>query len=294
MNYRAIELQYKNEYPYWVGNGFRVRQYFPNRELGMTAERLSPFLLMDYHEPYHYRGTEVETGVGPHPHRGFETVTFVFAGKVEHGDNQGNHGVIEAGDIQWMTAARGILHKEFHEREYARQDRVLHLIQLWVDLPRRDKLSEPKYQAITAERMGRLSAEDGSYALTVYAGEALGVEGPARSFSPMNLYKLEISKGARLTLDEPADYNTALLLLSGELGLNDAASARTGDFVLFANEAGTILVEGRAERSELFVLSGQPLRQPVVARGPFAMNSEEEVRQAEQDFRAGRFGSLDF
>ncbi len=294
MTYRRIESIFKNSRAHWVGNGFRVKQYFPAARGDDFLERFSPFILLDYNEPYFFKATPFETGVGPHPHRGFETVTFAFAGKVEHGDNQGNTGIIEPGDIQWMTAAAGILHKEFHEKEWAKKDRVLHMIQLWVNLPREYKMSPPKYQAIAADRMGKHRSEDGKLDVTVYAGQALGAQGPASTFSPMNIYTVIIEKGKTVTLEEPPDFNTGLLVLSGEAAVNEDTAVKDADFVLFENDGNPFALTGVEERSQIFVLSGRPLNEPVGATGPFVMNTEEEIMQANIDFRSGRFGDLNF
>lgn len=294
MSYRKIESIFKNDHAHWVGNGFRVKQYFPAGQGEGFLQRFSPFILMDYNEPYFFKASPFETGVGAHPHKGFETVTFAFAGKVEHGDNKGHSGVIEPGDIQWMTAGSGILHKEFHEKEFAKKDRVLHMIQLWVNLPKEHKLTEPKYQAIKASRMGRYSTEDELLNAIIYAGEAFGVKGPASTFSPMNIYKLEIKKGKNVLINEPKGFNTGLLVLGGEIDINGESTAKNSDFVLFENDGDTISITGVEEYSEIFVLSGKPLNEPVVAMGPFVMNTREEIIQADEEFRAGKFGDMNF
>ncbi len=294
MTYRKVERVFKNDHAHWVGNGFRVKQYFPSFQGEEFLERFSPFILLDYNEPYFFKATPFEAGVGVHPHRAFETVTFAFAGKVEHADNKGHSGVIEPGDIQWMTAASGILHKEYHEKEFAKKDRVLHMIQLWVNLPKKDKMSEPKYQAIKADQMGKYRSDDDLLNVTVYAGEALGAKGPASTFSPMNIYKADIRKGKTVSFSEPADFNTGLLVLSGEVKINGDLIVKSSDFVLFENDGNAFSIEGLEECSEVFVLSGQPLNEPVVAMGPFVMNTEEEILQANIDFRSGKFGDPNF
>ncbi|MDO5095545.1 MAG: pirin family protein [Peptostreptococcaceae bacterium] len=294
MDYRKIEMIFKNDNAHWVGNGFRVKQYFPAVHGADFFERFSPFLLMDYNEPFMFKGTNAEVGVGAHPHRGFETVTFAFEGEVEHGDNRGNCGVIRPGDIQWMTAGSGILHKEFHEREYAKKDRMFHMIQLWVNLPKAHKMTEPKYQSIRAEQMGKYQSDDGGVNITVYAGEVLGVKGPASTFSPMNIYKVDLKKGKSVTLTEPADFNSGMLILSGHIEVNAKDIVKDSDFVLFENDGKAIRLMGMDEESSIFVLSGQPLNEPVAAMGPFVMNTREELTQANTDFKEGKFGSFDF
>ncbi len=294
MSYRKIERIFKNDHAHWVGNGFRVKQYFPSLQGKEFFDRFSPFILLDYNEPHFFKGTPYGAGVGPHPHRGFETVTFAFAGKVEHGDNQGNTGVIEPGDLQWMTAASGILHKEYHEKEFAKKDRVLHMIQLWVNLPKKYKMSEPRYQAITKDQMGKYHSDDDQLELTVYSGEAYGVKGPASTFSPINIYKIDVKKGKTASFSEPSDFNTGLLVLSGEVEINGDTPAKNSDFVLFENDGNDFSITGVEENSEVFVLSGQPLNEPVAAMGPFVMNTDEEIRQANLDYRNGVFGDIYF
>lgn len=262
MTYRGIDQVITNRYAHWVGSGFRVKQYFPAGQPDGFLERFSPFLLLDYNEPYFFEASPFETGVGPHPHRDFETVTFALAGKVEHGDNQGNHGVIEPGDVQWMTAGQGILHKEYHETEFSKKDRILHMIQLWVDLPAEHKLTAPNYQAITRHQMGKYTSFDQDLELTVYAGEVKGVKGPAETFSPMNIYKVDIGKDRSEEFLEPTDR--------------------------------PFLMTGLSDLSEVFVISGQPLDQPVIHAGPFVMTTREDVRQAGLDFRSGKFGDINF
>lgn len=294
MSYRKIESILKKDRSHWVGNGFRVKQYFPADKGEKFLERFSPFILMDYNEPYFFKGSPFETGVGVHPHKGFETVTFAFAGKVEHGDNKGHTGVIEPGDIQWMTAGSGILHREFHEKEFAKKDRVLHMIQLWVNLPKEHKLTAPKYQAIKANQMGRYCTEDDLLNAIIYAGEAFGVQGPASTFSPMNIYKIEIKKGKEILLEEPKDFNTGLLVLGGEIKINGESIVKNSDFVLFENDGNPIHITGLEEHSEVFILSGKPLNEPVVAMGPFVMNTREEIIEANEEYRAGKFGDINF
>lgn len=294
MSYRKIEKVFKNNNAHWVGNGFRVKQYFPTGQSEDFMERFSPFILMDYNEPYFFEASPFETGVGAHPHRGFETVTFALAGKVEHGDNKGHSGIIETGDIQWMTAGKGILHKEFHEKEYAKKDRVLHMIQLWVNLPKEHKMTEPKYQAIKARDMGKFQSFDEQLEVIVYAGEALEVKGPASTFSPMNIYKVKLQKGKTVTFTEPEDFNTGFLVLSGKVKVNEEREVQTSDFVLFENDGQAFSLTGIEEESEIFVLSGKPLHEPVCAMGPFVMNTKEEIIQANIDFQSGKFGSFNF
>ncbi len=294
MNYKKIANIFSGPNPHWVGNGFRVKQYFPQGQSLDFYKEFSPFILLDYNEPYFFRPSPFPIGVGPHPHRGFETVTFSFAGKIAHGDNQGNYDVINPGDIQWMTAGSGILHKEYHEEEYAKKNRVFHMIQLWVDLPKENKMTAPNYQAIGQDKMGKYVSEDEGIDLTVYAGEAYGVKGPAQTFSPMNIYKLDIAENKSIDFIEERDFNTGILCLAGQVLVNEESPIKEGDFLLFDNLGEDIRIEGLSEFSQLFILSGRPLDQEVFAMGPFVMASEKDLIDAHVDFEEGAFGPMDF
>lgn len=280
-------MVYAGPRTHWVGNGFEVSQYFPRGQ--NLLERFSPFILLDYNAPREFGPGLTPRGVSEHPHRGFETVTFAFEGAVEHHDNKGNHGVIYPGDVQWMTAAAGIMHKEYHEKEFNKTGGIFHMIQLWVNLPRKDKMSEPKYQAITKEQMGKVELPDGAGSATIVSGTFKGVKGPASTFSPINVYILDLKAGGSVQLDEPADFNLGLLVLGGEATINDEACIAK-DFVLFQNEPGDVTISATSDETKIFVLSGQPLNEPVVAGGPFVMNTREELLQANEDFRNGKFG----
>ncbi len=290
---RQIEKIIKNPPRHWVGNGFNVQQYFPSQQGMKFMERFSPFILMDYNAPSTFKGTDEEVGVGAHPHRGFETVTFAFKGKVEHGDNHGHSGMIEEGDIQWMTAGSGILHKEFHAKEWAKNDRLFHMIQLWVNLPAKDKMTEPHYQALKKNEIIHFKDEVSQADIILYAGQFLNHKGVAHTFSPMNIFKIDLKQNQKIVLDEPSNFNTGFLVINGDLSVNDDTKVKTSDFVLFKNEAGEIQLEANSD-VELFVLSGQPLNESVVAGGPFVMNTEDELRQAYLDYQNGLFGSFDF
>ncbi|MDY4010368.1 MAG: pirin family protein [Fusobacterium gastrosuis] len=292
--FRTIERIIKENNIHWVGDGFRVKQYFPGSQDKNFFERFSPFLLMDYNEPYFFEGKEKIIGVGAHPHRGFETVTLAIAGKVEHNDNRGNSGVIGPGDVQWMTAGSGILHKEYHEREYAKKGRTFHMIQLWVNLPKKFKMTEPRYQALTNKNMGKIVLENNSGEISIIAGEVMGVKGPALTFSPINMYRVALNKNSHISLNEPADYNTGFLVINGSLRLNDEKNINSGDFVLFNNIEGEFSLESLSDQAEVVILSGQPLNEPVVAQGPFVMNTQEEIMQANIDYYSGKFGSSKF
>ena len=288
---RAIEDKYTIEKEHWVGSAFRVRNYFPEGK--NLLERFSPFALMDYNAPIKFPASKSPRGIGPHPHRGIETVTFAFQGAVEHHDNAGNHGIIYPGDVQWMTAGSGIMHKEYHEREFQKTGGIFHMIQLWISLPKKDKLTNPKYQELKKENMGNLKLSNNSGSVEVIAGEFQCVKGPAYTFSPMNIYIVNLKSNGILSLKEPGDYNTGILVISGDLDINNTKTTEN-DFILFENKEGSIKIDNITSNSKLIVLSGEPLNEPAVAAGPFIMNTKEELRKAALDYREGKFGTDDF
>jgi len=283
---RKVDGVYHGRGFHWVGDGFRVTQVFPGaHDLG---ERISPFLLMDYHAPFEYTPTEVPRGVGVHPHRGFETVTLAFEGALEHHDSTGAGGVIREGDVQWMTAARGILHKEHHEAEWARHGGRMHMMQLWVNLPAAHKMDAPGYQPLEAGQMGAVALDRG--AVTVVAGEYRGVRGPARTRTPIDLWRVHLDAGGTMDMSFPATDNAAVFVMEGGVTVN-GTEAGEHQLVLFENE-GTDVHLDSVEGAHLLVLAGTPLGEPVVARGPFVMNTIEEIQQAHQDYARGAFGHL--
>ena len=290
-NLRPIEDKYSIEKEHWVGSGFRVRNYFPEGK--NLLKRFSPFALMDYNAPKNFPPSGSPKGIGPHPHRGIETVTFAFEGSVEHHDNAGNHGIIYPGDVQWMTAGSGIMHKEYHEKNFQKTGGIFHMIQLWVNLPQKDKLTPPRYQELKNENMGRISLDNDSGDVLVVAGEFQGVRGPALTFSPMNIYIADLKAGGNITLREPGSYNTGILMLSGDLNINNKTCTEN-DFILFENKEGLIEIDDISSDSKMIILSGEPLNEPVVAGGPFIMNTKEELRKAMDDYREGKFGTEKF
>ena len=289
--FRTIENIFKGPEPHMVGDGFRVSQYIPTGIKSM--ERLSPFLLLDYNAPYYFKPSETRLGVGAHPHRGFETVTIAYDGKVEHHDNKGNHGIIGPGDVQWMTAGSGVLHKEYHEDEFSKTGGVLHMIQLWVNLPQKDKMTHPKYQSITKEQMGIYKIPNDFGEIKIIAGEVKGVKGPASTFSPINLYNVDLKNFGTVTLSEPSNFNTGILVVGGKVRVNNK-DFEENDFILFDNVEGDIKVESLTETSLFLVLSGEPLNEPVVTYGPFVMSTEAEIDEAYNDFESGKFGTFNF
>lgn len=274
---------------HWVGDGFRVSQLFPAAaDLG---PRISPFLLLDYHAPYDYEPTDTPRGVGVHPHRGFETVTLAFSGSVAHHDSTGAGGVINPGDVQWMTAASGILHKEYHEAEWAKQGGRFHMVQLWVNLPADRKMDPPRYQGLTAEAIGEVDLPNDAGIVRVIAGDCAGHRGPAETSTPINLWELRLTGNAPLELDLPASHNVSLLVHDGTATINGAPAVH-GDLVVLERGEGSVTVDV-AEPARLLVLSGEPIDEPVVSYGPFVMNTREQIIEAIQDFESGRFGHLD-
>ena len=290
--FRTIENIFKAPEPHMVGDGFRVSQYIPTGIKSM--ERLSPFLLLDYNEPYYFKPSETRLGVGAHPHRGFETVTIAYDGKVEHHDNKGNHGIIGPGDVQWMTAASGIMHKEYHETEFSKNGGIFHMVQLWVNLPKDKKMIEPKYQPLLKEEMGVLKLDNDKGEISIIAGEVNGVKGPANTFTNINLYNINLKNYGNTTLSEPKNFNTAILILKGEAEVNEDKICKEGDFIVFDNVEGEILLESLTEESLFLVLSGEPINEPVVSHGPFVMNTLGEILDAYEDFRNNKFGTENF
>ncbi len=286
---RAIEGIYEAPALHWVGDGFRVRGYFSI--IPDAARKLDPFLLLDYHPPYEYAPTEHPRGVGVHPHRGFETVTLAWEGSVAHHDSAGGGGVIGPGDAQWMTAASGILHKEYHEEHFARRGGRFHMAQLWVNLPRAHKMAEPRYQPITGAEFGESTLPNGAGVVRVLAGEYRGVRGPAKTWSPIGVFDVRLNAEGTADFDIPSRWNAGLLVMDGDVTINGEKASRH-DFVVFANTGEEVRIEARSE-AHLLILSGEPIAEPIVQYGPFVMNTKAEILEAFEDFNAGKFGHLD-
>lgn len=274
--------------PHWVGDGFPVRSLFSHASHG---EHVSPFLLLDYAGPARFEPADQPRGVGVHPHKGFETVTVVYEGEVEHRDSTGRGGVIGPGDVQWMTAANGILHEEFHSKAFTAKGGTLRMVQLWVNLPAKDKTATPGYQALLAGDIPSVALAGGAGTLRVIAGDYQGHKGPARTFTPIDVWDLSLKRGKNTELTLPEGRTLAVVVLKGTVRFNDDATAGEAQFALFAPEGGAIAIEAQSD-AQLLVLSGEPIDEPVVMHGPFVMNSAEEIRQAITDFQGGRFGAL--
>ncbi|CAI8986768.1 putative quercetin 2,3-dioxygenase PA2418 [Brevibacillus sp. IT-7CA2] len=290
--FRKIEGVYKGAPFHMVGDGFRVSNYFPSGN--RFGQRLSPFILMDYNAPFVFPPSEQVRGVGAHPHRGFETVTIAYEGSIEHHDNQGNHGIIGPGDVQWMTAGSGLLHKEYHEREFAKRGGLFQMIQLWVNLPRANKMHSPRYQELLSSQMGRSDLPDGGGSVRVIAGEFNGIKGPAQTFTPIHLFDIELKVGGKAQCSLPTSFNTAALILRGSARINESQVVHEGDFVLFENVPGEIQIEGQEDHTIILVLSGEPIDEPIVMHGPFVMNSPEEIAEAFNDYQMGKMGNPNF
>ncbi len=288
---KGIQLL-RSAHSHWVGDGFPVRNFFSYDDL---AAELSPFLLLDYAGPAYFPPTEERRGVGEHPHRGFETVTVVYAGEVEHRDSTGAGGKIGPGEVQWMTAARGVVHEEFHGREYARKGGDFEIIQLWVNLPRSLKMSEPGYQGLSQDQIPEVVLPLGQGRVRVIAGAFQGARGPAQTKSPIEMWDLRLSAGATLEWELPEGFTTALFVLRGKLESVDQAGqsfqASSAELALFSRE-GSVLRIRALEESTVLLLSGEPLRDPIVGYGPFVMCTQEEIRQAFQDYQSGKMGRL--
>jgi quercetin 2,3-dioxygenase len=282
---KTITTRHTNEQRHWVGDGFPVRSLISYHAQGSA---ISPFLLLDYAGPHVFEPAETPRGVGTHPHRGFETVTIVYDGEVEHKDSAGNGGVIGPGDVQWMTAAGGVLHEEFHSKGFTRAGGPFRMVQLWVNLPAKDKMAAPGYQSIVDADIPVVDLDGGK--ARIIAGTLGGKTGPARTFTPVNVWDVRLDDGADVTLDLPEGHTTLVVVLSGRVVVNgdDAASAevlelsRTGNTARFTAEAETTLL----------VLTGEPIDEPIVGYGPFVMNSEADIRTAIDDFNSGRFGRM--
>ena len=272
---------------HWVGDGFNVRPVFAH--LAFTQD-ISPFLMFDYAAPREFEASDQKRGVGPHPHRGFETVTIAFQGEVEHGDSVGNRGVIGAGDVQWMTAASGIIHEEFLSREFLKQGGTLEMVQLWVNLPAKDKMIAPKYQSILSQEIPVVELPDNAGSVRVIAGSYAGTQGAATTFSPVELWDIKIKAGKAVELKVPAGHNAMLFVRRGSISL-DGNKVGTGDLVMLEREGLTINLQANEEASVL-LMGGEPINEPIVASGPFVMNTEQEIRLAMMDYQSGRMGHM--
>lgn len=287
-NYRGIEGVFPPTNTHMVGDGFKVMNFFPNGR--GFEERMSPFFLLDFNAEVNFPPSEISRGVGVHPHRGIETITFAYKGGVEHHDSKGNHGIINAGDVQWMTAGGGVLHKEYHEKNFDKKGGAFEMVQLWINLPRKYKMTPAKYQSIVHTTKPSYVLPNQMGTVYVVAGKYQGVEGIAQTFSPLHILDIHLNPSADFTFSLPANFNSCLLVIDGKVTVNETLVPEN-NYLQFKNEAGNIQVKAY-KKSILLVLSGEPLNEPVVGYGPFVMNTEEEIRQAIDDYNNGKFGFL--
>ncbi len=286
--YRGVEGVLSPTNTHMVGNGFKVMNFFPGGK--GFEERMSPFFLLDFNAEVSYPPSEISRGVGVHPHRGIETITFAYKGSVEHHDSKGNHGIINPGDIQWMTAGGGVLHKEYHEQTYLKKGGAFEMLQLWINLPKKHKMTPAKYQSIVHTQKPKVSLPNNMGSIYVVAGEYNGTKGVASTFSPVHMYDIHLNAGADFSFTLPANFNTGILLVDGEINVNEH-DVKENHYVQLKNEAGDIHIRAK-KKSLLLVLSGEPLNEPYVSYGPFVMNTEAEIHQAIEDYNAGKFGFL--
>ncbi|WP_416467602.1 pirin family protein [Pseudomonas sp. LFS044] len=280
---------HRSPHAHWVGDGFPVRSLFTYDNL---ASQISPFLLLDYAGPHTFTPTTDRRGVGQHPHRGFETVTIVYQGELEHRDSTGAGGFIGPGDVQWMTAANGIIHEEFHSPAFARSGGMLEMVQLWVNLPARDKRAAAGYQTLLATDIPEVALDGDAGSLRVIAGSYQGHQGPARTFTPMDVWDMRLQAGSHVQLPVAAGRNAALVVLRGTLRVNGERDAGPASLVLLERTGEDVLIEAR-EGASVLLLSGEPIDEPIVGYGPFVMNSQAEIAESFDDFHAGRFGQME-
>ncbi|MDB5911895.1 MAG: uncharacterized protein JWP22_570 [Ramlibacter sp.] len=281
---------YGNPRQHWVGNGFPVRSLFSYNSLG---QHISPFLLLDYAGPAQFKpsATAGETrGVGTHPHRGFETVTIVYKGEVSHQDSTGSGGTIGPGDVQWMTAASGILHEEFHSPGFTQSGGEFEMVQLWVNLPARDKMSEPHYQGIVDAQIPSIALPEGAGSVRVIAGDHDGHRGPAKTFTPINVWDVRLGRGRQAEFSLPEGHTAAVVVLHGTLLVNGEV-VREAQVALLERDGTGLSLEANDDAT-LLVLTGEPIAEPIVGHGPFVMNTQDEIVTAIDDFNAGRFGRI--
>ena len=286
---KRILTTYSPPHGHWVGDGFPVRSLLSYSRMG--AANVSPFLLLDYAGPAVFPPAPYKRGVGQHPHRGFETVTLVYQGELEHRDTSGGGGIIGEGDVQWMTAGAGIVHEEFHSPRFTAQGGGLEMVQLWVNLPARDKGTAPRYQTLSREAIPSVQLSAGAGTLRVVAGQYDGVEGPAQTFTPINLWDMHLKPGATLALTVPEGHNTLVIVLKGTLQLNESDVLRDAELARL-DPAGRDLRLETNNDTHLLIMTGEPINEPVVGHGPFVMNTQDEIQQAISDFQEGKFGML--
>lgn len=285
---KKLILKQRSDRPHWVGDGFPVRSIFTYTTLG---EELSPFLLLDYAGPASFEPTDQIRGVGEHPHRGFETVTIVYSGEVEHRDSSGGGGLIRPGDVQWMTAASGLVHEEMHGKEFAKRGGDFEMVQLWVNLPKKDKAAQPKYQEIKNDAIPKINLPNQAGSIRIIAGDFQGKRGPASTFTAINLWDIRLSANQSAQFQVPADHTTAVFVLSGSVSVSGGDSLGDAE-VGVLDPAGDAFSLSASIDSKILFLGGEPIREPIVGYGPFVMNTSDEIQKAYQDYKTGKMGRL--
>lgn len=284
---KKVQGIYSSPHPHWVGDGFPVKTLFSYQ---MQDQQVSPFLMLDYAGPMDFPPSDHKRGVGEHPHRGFETVTLVYQGELAHRDSTGNGGIIGAGEVQWMTAGSGILHEEFHSKAFGETGGMLEMFQLWVNLPQKHKMTDPRYQAITAAEIPCIPFADNAGSVRLIAGEYGDLVGPAKTFTPIQVLDIAMKPASKQQLFVADGWTTILVVRKGQAQVN-GQSVSAGQTMVLSRSGRLIEIESELE-SDLLLLSGEPIQEPVVGYGPFVMNSKAEIEQAFTDLRQGKFGQM--
>lgn len=286
---RNVSKVYNPKSSHWVGDGFLVYPLFTHMD--EVDKGTNPFLMLDYAAPQYFESNNGQPrGVGEHPHKGFETVTIAYAGEVEHRDSTGGGGAIKQGDVQWMTAGAGVTHQEFHSKEFSQKGGLFEMVQIWVNLPKAHKNTQPKYQHLPKERIPVVSMGDGE--ARIIAGEYENTRGAASTFTPLNVWDISIKEDGNITLDIPASHNLSLVILRGNVIINNSQKASETQLVRFENASGAVIIKAMGGETKILLLSGEPIDEPVVGYGPFVMNTKEEINQAIDDYRRGEFGQI--
>jgi redox-sensitive bicupin YhaK (pirin superfamily) len=288
-NIKTLDLALSPPPPHMVGDGFRVHNYIPSM-VGM--QRMNPFIMLDYNSPHYFPPSHIPPGVGVHPHRGFETVTIAYQGKVSHHDSGGNSGTIGEGEVQWMTAASGVLHKEYHEKEFAAQGGLFQMVQLWVNLPAANKMDPPSYQALTRDQITEVNLPGDAGVVKIIAGTFQGNQGPAKTHTRVDLFNLYLNANKTTELNFPQHDHSAMVVIKGCVKVNGNEILKGNDLGVFSDSGENIYIEA-LEESIVLMLNGEPIMEPIAAYGPFVMNTREEIIQAYQDFQMGKFGQLE-
>lgn len=286
---KSVGRVYGKPSTHMVGDGFRVRNYIPGRHDLMSIA--NPFIMLDYNTPHRFEYNGKRRGVDPHPHKGFETVTIVYDGEVEHRDSTGSGGKIGPGEVQWMTAGAGLIHEEYHGEDFAKSGGSFHMVQLWVNLPAKYKLTKPRYQALTAEKIPVALLAEGQGSIRVISGEYQGSRGGAETFSPVHIFDVNLKRGGLAEFEFPSEYPTFILVNSGKILINHSEEAGEADFVEFEKKGEKFQVEA-AEDSRFLLLSAEPINEPIVSYGPFVMNTEQEIIETIKEYNSGKFGMI--